>query len=267
MRTPVTVLVGGLDPTGTAGIAVDIGVVCALGVHPAPVVTVSTAQTTARFDRGVATDAGLLRSQLEAVVGDLVPRSAKLGMLWSADLALAVADAFVGRVPSLVVDPVLVSGAGSRIVDVEIDRVYRELLIPNAWIVTPNRAEAALLTGMPVNDATDALAAAEALVEAGAASAVVTGGSGHGTGDEVVDAIAGEIGRGLVSRPRVGDEPLRGSGDALSAALAAFAALGVSTTHAYRRARPIVERAIDQGLENPRGKGRPAVAYARPGDS
>ncbi|MCB0992266.1 MAG: PfkB family carbohydrate kinase [Acidimicrobiales bacterium] len=262
MRPPVTLLIGGLDPTGTAGLAVDVGICCGLGVHPAPVATVNTCQTTERFERAVATDVDMVGAQLAAVIADLEPQTAKLGMLWSGATAATVAKRVVGAVPSVVVDPVLVAGDGARIVSAEVDRVYIEDLIPGAWFVTPNRAEASLLTGTSVSNNREALAAAEMLVDMGAMSAVVTGGASNDDG-HVVDAVAGQVGRGLVRSRRIDVQAIRGSGDVLSAAIAGFGATGANAADAYALALEVASDAISRGHQQRRAHGRPWVVYTK----
>ncbi|MCP3934082.1 MAG: hydroxymethylpyrimidine/phosphomethylpyrimidine kinase [Actinomycetia bacterium] len=261
MSSPISLLVGGLDPTGTAGLAVDVAVVSSLGVHPAVVATVLTAQTTSSFDRADPVAVDLVATQLRSVLDDLAPASAKLAMLWSAELAAAVVACVGSRIERLVVDPVLVSGTGERILSKEIDAIYTQELVARSWFFTPNRAEAALLLGRPIDTDEQAASAADTFVEMGARSAVVTGGTADR--EEVVDVIAGEVGRGFSARPRLGVSPMRGTGDVLSSALAALGSLGYDPADAYEAARGVVVEAVARGVQNPRGKGRPSVGYAQ----
>jgi hydroxymethylpyrimidine/phosphomethylpyrimidine kinase len=150
-------------------------------VHGASAVAALTAQNT-REVRGVrATDAGFLRDQIEAVLDDLPVAAVKTGMLATAATVAVVADlAVAGRLPNLVVDPVMVSSSGHRLLDPDAEAAYLELLVPHALVVTPNCREAAVLLGEPVDDLERQLAAAHHLVEHGATWAVVKGGDQQG---------------------------------------------------------------------------------------
>ena len=92
MSLPVVLTVGGLDPTGTVGIVVDLATFARLGVHGGAVATVLTAQDTNSFGSVAATSPDLVREQLEMAVADIGIAAVKLGMLWSAEIAEAVDD-------------------------------------------------------------------------------------------------------------------------------------------------------------------------------
>ncbi len=149
MTTPAVVLsVAGTDSGGAAGLAADLTTFAALGVHGACAVAAVTAQDTTGVHRIIALDADEVAAQIRAVLEDLPVAAAKTGMLGSAAVAEVVTGLLAGAVP-LVVDPVLVSTSGAVLGDEDLIAAYRDVLLPRADVVTPNRDEALALTGLP----------------------------------------------------------------------------------------------------------------------
>ena len=261
---PVALSVGGLDPTGTVGLLVDAATFGALDVHATAVITVVTAQNTLTFAEAHPVDAALVARQLELLMSDVRPAAIKTAMLGSAAIAQVVADAIDGFDTTLVVDPVLVNGAGQPLANDALIAAYVELLLPKATIVTPNRAEAALLIGHRVETNDQAMAAATALVAGGAAAAIVTGGSHYATqpDEPLIDALATADGVVAIERIRHGTSDVRGTGDTLSAALTAGLARGDDLMTALARAHWLVDQAITLGLAAPVGSGKPGVRFA-----
>ena len=249
--------IGGFDPTGTVGVPVDLRTFAAAGVHGLCVLTLTTAQNTVVFGGVAPLASEAVSEQLDALLSDVTPAATKTGMLWSPDIAEAVAAEVRSRgLANLVVDPVLVSGSGERIIDAAIDEIYLRQLLPVAAVVTPNRDEAALLLAGPIVTDDDALSAAVALRELGPDVVVVTGSGAAG------DVVATAAGASLVARPQIGEDPVRGSGDTLSAAVAACLAMGASAEEAVRTAIEFAERSIRRGVSSPIGSGRPSAAQA-----
>jgi hydroxymethylpyrimidine kinase/phosphomethylpyrimidine kinase len=186
----------------------------------------------------------LVVDQISAVTGDLAVVASKAGLLLAPAIVDAVADeAIAGRLPGLVVDPVLADRYGRPLAGRELVRAYRDRLLPHAAVVTPNVHEARLLTGLPVGDVAGMIDAAHALVDLGADTGVVTGGAL--TGADVVDVIwySGDVIE--LRRPRLATVNDHGSGDSLSAALAvALAEPGTSPVEAARRAVEFVAAAL-----------------------
>ncbi len=168
---PVALTIAGSDSGGGAGIQADLATFAALGVHGTSVITALTAQNTRQVARVHVPPADFLEAQLEAVLGDLPVAAVKTGMLASLEVAGAVARwAGAGRLPGLVIDPVLVSSSGQRLfVDgpapaaaagASLDQpryqslylsVYLSQLLPHALVATPNAREAAVLLGERVD--------------------------------------------------------------------------------------------------------------------
>jgi hydroxymethylpyrimidine/phosphomethylpyrimidine kinase len=244
--TPTTALtIAGSDSGGGAGAQADLKTFAALGVHGTCALTAVTAQNTAEVRGVVALDASFVRQQVETVLDDFSVRSVKTGMLATAAVVAEVAGlAARGQLPQLVVDPVLVSSTGHRLVEPDGVTAYLELLLPHALVVTPNLREAAVLGGTDV-EALVALEARVAVAEriraTGAAYVVVKGGHLMESADDVV---AGPEGVVVLPGARVATGNDHGSGCTLSAAVAAHLARGLPVPAAVAQAKDFVARAL-----------------------
>ncbi|MER5701360.1 bifunctional hydroxymethylpyrimidine kinase/phosphomethylpyrimidine kinase [Micromonospora sp. NPDC002296] len=239
--TPTTVLtIAGSDSGGGAGIQADLKVFAALGAYGTSVLTAVTAQNTRGVDAVLPLPPRTVTEQLDSVLGDFRVRAVKTGMLGTQTVADAVAGAArAGRLPHLVVDPVLVATSGHRLGVVG----AVERLLPYAEVATPNCAEAAALTGGPVTTVEEMVAAARALVAGGPAHVVVTGGDVDAGGD-AVDVLHGGGATVLLRAPRVPTRHSHGTGCSFSAAIAVRLALGDPVPVAVAAAKEYVTRAL-----------------------
>ncbi|TDC02039.1 bifunctional hydroxymethylpyrimidine kinase/phosphomethylpyrimidine kinase [Micromonospora fluostatini] len=250
--TPTTVLtIAGSDSGGGAGIQADLKVFGALGAYGTSVLTAVTAQNTRGVDAVLALPPRTVTEQLEAVLADFAVRAVKTGVLGTPAVADAIAEvAKAGRLPHLVVDPVLVATSGHALGVV----AAVERLLPYAEVATPNCAEAAALTGAPVTTVEEMVAAAETLAAAGPAHVVVTGGDVDADG-ESVDVLAGGGRTTLLRGPRVATRNNHGTGCSFSAAVAVRLALGDPVPLAVDTAKEYVARALTGGRDWKLGAG------------
>jgi len=249
--------VAGTDSGGAAGLAADLATFAALGAHGACAVTAVTAQDTTGVHRIVALGADDVRAQVESVLGDLPVAAAKAGMLGSAAVAHVVAELLAGVVP-LVVDPVLVATSGATLGDDALVAAYREVLLPCADVVTPNREEALALTGLPGATSLEQLALA---VHALGPAVVLTGGDPRtGTCCDVVVRAGVTT---LLEHPTVMTANDHGTGCTYSAALAVHLARGLDLDleTMARRAQAFVARALATSATWQLGHGRGPVAH------
>lgn len=145
MNPPVALSVAGSDASGGAGIAADLATFSALGVHGTAAITAVTAQNTVGVQGVHPVPAEFVAQQLDSVLDDLPVAAVKTGMLANRDIIAVVGDyAAAGRLPNLVVDPVMVSSTGARLFDAGAEALYLELL-EHAVVATPNAREAAVL--------------------------------------------------------------------------------------------------------------------------
>jgi hydroxymethylpyrimidine/phosphomethylpyrimidine kinase len=233
----IALTIAGSDSGGGAGIQADLKTFQQFGVFGTSVIVALTAQNTVGVRRVETVSEAMVSEQLTALADDLPPDALKTGMLAETALVRLVAKAVreTGWAP-LVVDPVMVSTSGQRLLTAEAEEVLRESLLPLAALVTPNLDEAAILTGRAVHDVPSMERAGETLVQFGAAAALVKG--GHLAGDEITDVLATAAGIRHYRRPRLASTSTHGTGCTLSAAITAGLALG----------RPL-ERAVTDGLD------------------
>ena len=252
MPTPVVALtIAGTDSAGGAGLHADVRTFAAFGVHGASAVAAVTAQSTLGIDAVHLVPAPFVVAQIESVIADLDVKATKTGFLGSVETIGAVAEvAAAGRLPGLVVDPVLARADGSRMFDVAVERACLEQLLPSAVVVTPNRVEAGLLLGRELRTVADMERAAVDLARLGPGLVVVKGGDAEDEGDESVDVVAGPD--GVVTHlalPRVRTANDHGSGCSFAAATAASLALGADPVDAVRAAKTYVHAALSGAVD------------------
>src|SRR5438067_4386569 len=175
MRTALTI--AGSDPGGGAGIQADLKTFAAFGVYGASAISAITVQNTLGVDAVAPLSADLVTAQIEAVAGDLAIDATKIGMLANAAIVEAVAAAIQEmELPLVVVDPVLVSTSGQRLLDDDGVQALCAELIPLARVVTPNITEAEALSGKRIDSMDDARDAARRIHDMGARAVIITGG-------------------------------------------------------------------------------------------
>ena len=244
--TPLTVLsIAGSDASGGAGVQADLRTFAAHGIHGATAVTALTAQNTVGVQGVHAVPTEFVDEQVRSVVGDLDVAAVKTGMLATADIVTMVADlAAAGLLHNLVVDPVMVSSTGARLLDQGAAVAFRNALIPRARVVTPNRSEAAVLVGHDLRTIDDVAEAARTLAASGPAVVVITGGGPTGDEEEAVDVVAtgGDV---VVHRShRIDTDNDHGTGCSFASAVAVGLAHGDEPMYAVDRARAFVRRAL-----------------------
>lgn len=223
MRIALTI--AGSDSGGGAGIQADLKTFQRFGVFGTSAITAVTAQNTLGVRSWEGVSPSLVSDQIAAVADDLRPAAFKSGMLGSAAVARSVAKAIRDNgLVNYVLDPVMIATSGDRLLDDDAVAVIRRDLIPLAVLVTPNAAEAAVLTGEDVSTTAGAVRAAERLVrDHGAAAALVKGGHIE-DGIEIVDVLFTD--RAFYFRAqRIQSRNTHGTGCTLSAAITAGLAL------------------------------------------
>lgn len=239
--TPAVALtIAGTDSGGGAGIAADLKTFAANGVHGTFAVTVVTAQNTSEVRRVQPLDADLVGGQIDAVIADFDIGAVKTGLLYNVEILSAVADR-AETLPHLIVDPVLVRRTGEPMLATEMVDAFGDLLFPHAELITPNIAEAGLLTGTEMTDLAAVERAASALHSSGVANVIVTGWL---EGDQAVDVYVSAGGLAHVAGPRIESVNVHGSGCSFAATVAARRALGDELDAAIEFAKAYVARAI-----------------------
>ena len=249
MTPPVALTIAGSDSSGGAGIQADLKSFAALGVFGASAITALTAQNT-RGVRGVhPVPADVVVAQVEAVLDDLDVRAVKTGMLATVDVVRVVAElARAGRLPRLVVDPVMVASSGDRLLEEAAERAYVDQLIPHATVLTPNLRETEVLLGASIDSLEDQREAARSLGALGPRVVVVKGGHAvRGAGDVAVDVVWDGAAVRELSAPRVATVNTHGTGCSFASAVAAGLASGLAIWPALQQAKLYVWAGISGG--------------------
>lgn len=237
-RTAVLAIAGS-DCGGGAGIAMDLKVLSARHVHGLCAIAAVTAQTNAWVRAIHVVPAAQLAAQLQAAFDAWPVAAIKIGMLGSVANARAVARFLVRqRAVHIVLDPVLAASSGRRLQGADAWRVLRDELLPLATLVTPNLPEARHLLGMDRGDPRRALAS---LRESGCGAVLLKG--GHGTGRRVTDILLDAHGRVEYVHQRL-PWGARGTGCALSSAIAAGLARGLDLRAAVADAQTFLQAAL-----------------------
>lgn len=256
MKQPIKLItVGGSDSGGAVGIQADLRAWAVLGVYGMNVITAVTAQSSVAHAGAVPISAEFVSTQLRTILSDYGADALKTGYLGRADL-IPHLPAHFQSVPIRIIDPVIVNYRGESMFSPAVTEAYRRHLLPLATVVTPNRHEAALLSEVEVVDGVSAEAAARILVAQGAAAALITG---VPAGDEIFDLLYDGQTAHHLSAKRIKTINVHGSGDTLSAALAAALAGGQDLLSATHTARQFTQKALMNSAEWQLGGGQGPV--------
>lgn len=255
LSVPVALSVAGSDSGGGAGIQADLRTFAFHCVHGTSAITCVTAQNTLGVTRVDALPAAAVIAQIEAVVTDIGVQATKTGMLLNQEIITAVAEQVEALgLNNLVVDPVMVSRTGVQLIDNDAVMCLREKLIPQAAIVTPNRYEAQILSGLEIRNLDDMRAAAQRIHQQGAKAVLVKGGGMQGS-LRGVDVWFDGSRLETLSGATVETTNTHGTGCTLAAAIAANLALGKDLLFAVRLAKDYVSAALKYALNIGQGQG------------
>ncbi len=245
---PIALTIAGSDSGGGAGIQADLKTFAALGVHGTSAIACLTAQNPRRVLGVEACSPKMLRQQLEAVFSELTPAAVKTGMLFTAVNISAVAQFFSNpkskfQNTKLIVDPVMVSTSGARLLKPSAEKNLREKLLPLATLVTPNLDEAEILVGRNISSPEQMRAAARK-IHADFGCAVLLKGGHLKACREAIDVFFDGETELLLTAPFVRGVSTHGTGCTYSAAICAALALGHSLPHAVEVGKNFITEAI-----------------------
>lgn len=247
-RPPVALSVAGSDPSGGAGVQADLKTFSALGAYGTCVITALTAQSTRGVTLVHEVPVDVVRAQVETLVEDVRIDVVKVGMLASAELVETVHELLTSgplATTPVVLDPVMVSTSGSRLLAPEAVDAVRALL-PRADVITPNVPEAAvLLDASPAGSEEDLPEQAGRLRALGARRVLLKG--GHLDGPEAVDLWHDDDGAVPLRGPRIATTATHGTGCTLSSAVAALRPRHEGWLPAVREARDWLTEALRHG--------------------
>ncbi|MFZ4688282.1 MAG: bifunctional hydroxymethylpyrimidine kinase/phosphomethylpyrimidine kinase [Polymorphobacter sp.] len=235
-------IIAGSDSGGGAGIQADIKAVTCLGGYAMTAITAVTVQNTLGVSAIHAIPPEIVAAQMRACIDDIGVDAVKIGMLGSYEIMFAVADALAGVAVPIVLDPVMIAKGGASLIDDDAAQAMIERLLPLASVITPNTPELAELTGTEIEDAADALLAAQELLNAGPRAVLAKG--GHLPGNILTDWLVTRGGHQAFTSARVDSRHTHGTGCTLASALACGLGQGLPLEAAVIRARAFVAQGI-----------------------
>jgi len=248
---PILLTIAGFDPCCGAGTAADLKTFAAHGCYGVAAITSLTVQNTQGVETVHNTPSAELRAQLEVLVNDCEIAAVKIGMLGNRGNAVVVGEFLdAHKFAHVVHDPVMKSSSGAELLDAGGIKYIVTELLKRAGVITPNVAEAEVLTGMTIKDVADMEAAARKIVELGARAVIVKG--GHM--DRAVDTLFDGSEMIQLGGEKVKTDNTHGTGCTFASALAAQLAAGRGLLEAATLAKAYVMKAIEKGY--PIGKGR-----------
>ena len=262
MRYNTVLTIAGSDSGGGAGIQADIKTISAMGCYAASAITAITVQNTLGVQAVHPVPLDILRGQIDAVLSDIGADAIKIGMLHSSEVVNLVAEMIEKyQIRNIVLDPVMVSTSGHRLIEEDAVEVIKTRLMPLARVITPNVPEAEILAGCKIAGEDEFEAIARRLSDNGNVSVLMK--AGHLSGDSLVDYFynAEDDTITRLQSKRVQTKNTHGTGCTLSSAFAASLAKGENLTDAAISAKRYIEQAIISGAEYEIGKGHGPVNH------
>ncbi|MFO7817535.1 MAG: bifunctional hydroxymethylpyrimidine kinase/phosphomethylpyrimidine kinase [Desulfovibrionales bacterium] len=255
---PCILTIAGSDSGGGAGIQADLKTITVLGGYGLSVLTALTAQNTLGVQGIHPAPAVFVRQQMDSVITDFPVRAAKTGMLFSEEIIKAVSRGLEGVSFPVVVDPVCVSQSGDRLLEDGAVKAFKEEMIPKADVLTPNRPEAELLTGLKISNAEEISRAAEILLDMGARAVLLKG--GHFESERMCDWLFVPDKKPVcLEKEKIFTGNTHGTGCTLSAALATYLGRGINIQNAVIRAKDFVHMSLRASF--PLGSGQGPVNH------
>ncbi len=251
MKTALTI--AGSDCSGGAGIQADIKTMAAHGVYAMSAITALTAQNTTGVYGIMESTPEFLANQLDCIFTDIHPHRVKTGMVSSSRLIHVIAEKLKEyKAENIVVDPVMVSTSGSKLLeDAAITALTTELL-PLATLITPNIPEARVLTGCEITDRKDMEKAAEYIYNTYGCNVLMKGGHSINDANDLLYTVRGKM---WIHGERINNPNTHGTGCTLSSAIAANLAKGYSLIQAVEKAKKYISLALADNMDLGKGSG------------
>lgn len=251
MKTVLTI--AGSDSSGGAGIQADIKTITAHKLYAMSAITALTAQNTTGVYGIMEVTPDFLSNQLECIFSDIYPDAVKVGMVSNSTLIETIASKLIKeKVKNIVVDPVMVSTSGCKLLADDAAITLIQKLIPIATIITPNIPEAEVLSGMKIIDVDDMVTAAEKIAQNYKGAILIKGGHNLNDANDLlfqhgkVEWFYGE---------RIDNPNTHGTGCTLSSAIASNLAMGHSLSESVSNAKKYISGALKSNLNLGKGSG------------
>jgi hydroxymethylpyrimidine kinase/phosphomethylpyrimidine kinase len=248
--------IAGSDSSGGAGIQADMKTMSALGIYSCSVITAITAQNTLNVYHILPLSADIIKKQIVSVLSDIPIHAIKIGMVYNNEIITTVSDILKNSKIPIVLDPIIASGTGARLLEQEFLSDFKIKLLPICDVVTPNIHEAEILTGIKIKSENDIKKTALKIQKLGAKNVVVKGGHFKNNDEIIIDIILNDLGKfTLIKNPRMKIVETHGSGCNFSAALTAFLAMKFPMVISCMNANKYVHNSIVNTVKI--GKGIP----------
>lgn len=245
--------IAGSDCSGGAGIQADLKTMTAFGVYGMSVITALTAQNTTGVYAIFDVEPEFVAKQMDCIFQDIVPDAVKIGMVSQKEIICAIADKLREYgAKNIVLDPVMVSTSGSRLLAADAIEVLAKRLFPLAAVMTPNIPEAELLGGMKIGSEADMERAARQIGDRYGGAVLVKGGHQVDTANDVLyrdGTLTWFYGK------RIENPNTHGTGCTLSSAIACGLAEGKTVGESVERAKAYLSGALSAGLDLGQGSG------------
>ncbi len=249
----IALTIAGSDPSGGAGLQLDLKVFEYFNVFGMAVVSSLTVQNSEKVFETIPVKGEDVFRQIEALCVDFNINAIKTGMLLTGEVIDSVVRAYKEfELENLVVDPVLISSSGKELLEKKAITKLIDRLIPLSKVITPNIPETQVLTGIRIRTFLDIEKAAEKIRDMGAETVVIKGGHFE-TGETVTDFILSKEGVLSLEYPRVKKENIHGTGCAFSSAITSNLALGKGVVESIKTARAFLQLAIEKSIKMGKG--------------
>lgn len=241
--------IAGSDSSGGAGIQADLKTFQAFDVYGMSVITSVTAQNTFEVKAIYDLPREMIALQIDSIFEDIDVDAVKTGMLSNEEIIETVADRLsFYNVEKVIVDPVMVSKSKARLLKESAEKKFIELIIPLAFLITPNIPEAEVISGIEIKNIEDMKNSAEKIKEMGAKNVLIKG--GHLEGDKSTDILFDGIKFYLFEEKRVLSKNTHGTGCTFSSAITACLARGEDLYDAVKKAKQYITVAIKEAPDN-----------------
>ena len=245
--------IAGSDCSGGAGIQADIKTMTAHKIYAMSVITALTAQNTTGVYGVLEATPEFVGKQLDCIFEDIRPDAVKIGMVSNIEIIEVIAQKLREyKAENIVVDPVMISTSGGKLLNDNAINALRARLFPLAAIITPNIPEAETLVGFSITGKEDMLKAAEKISELTDGSVLVKGGHLEGSAD---DLLYGKGKAAWFESPKIENPNTHGTGCTLSSAIACNLAMGFSIPESVKNAKEYITGALKAGLKLGKGHG------------
>ena len=254
MYSKIALSIGGSDSGGGAGIQADLRTFMALKVHGCSAITCITAQNSLEVNCVEAVKKDTLISQIDTLFSDFNINALKTGMLLNESIINYTASKLKSYSIPKIIDPVMVTRTGSKLLEDSAISAYKKLLLPIADIVTPNIFEANLLSNLDIKNKEDIELSAQHIIELGAKAVLIKGGGLKDMqGKDFYFDINGK--RKWFTNKFVNTKNTHGSGCTLSAGICGYQALGFDLIESIKRAKVFIERSLEKSYKIGSGPG------------